>query len=317
VSKIKKIVIGSRGSILAVKQSEIVIEKLKQNFSEYEFELKIIKTSGDKNLNYSMQKNNIKNMFVKEIEEELLQNKIDLAVHSMKDMPKILPKGLTISSIPDREDTRDVLISKNNIKFDDLPKNAIIGTSSIRRKIQLLSLRDDIIVKEIRGNIHTRIDKMLNGDYDAIVLAYAGVKRANLTDKITQIFSLDEMIPSPCQGAICIEAREDDEFINNILNKINDVKISIGAKCEREFTNYLDGGCKVPVGAYSEINDDKIKLTGFYSTIDDYNIKKVDKESIKILTLEDKIENYIELAKNLAERIKFSTKKRGHRVTQR
>ncbi|WP_297404667.1 hydroxymethylbilane synthase, partial [uncultured Cetobacterium sp.] len=199
-----KIVIGSRGSILALAQSEMIMKKLQSNFPDKEFEIKIIVTSGDKDLvsNWNNSDKSLKSFFTKEIEQELLDGVIDLAVHSMKDMPIVSPEGLICGATPDREDNRDVIVSKNNIKLLDLPQEAIVGTSSLRRTMGLKTLRPDLQIKQLRGNIHTRLRKLDEGGYDAILLAAAGLKRVGLGDRITEELSYDLMMPAPAQGAL-------------------------------------------------------------------------------------------------------------------
>jgi hydroxymethylbilane synthase len=257
----KVIRIGTRGSLLALTQTEIVINSLSKIFDSIKLEIHKIKTSGDIHQDKSIFDESLKNMFVKEIEMQLLEGKVDIVVHSMKDMPEKMPDGLITGAIPVREDPRDILISKGNIKLNDLPENSIIGTSSLRRKFFLKDLRPDIIIKEIRGNIHTRINK-LNEDYDAIILAAAGVKRVNLQNKITEYFDIDEIIPSSAQGALCVQCRKDDREIIDMLKKINDEKSEIEVNVEREFSKMFNGGCKAPVGANASILKNKIYLHG-------------------------------------------------------
>jgi len=259
----QKIIAGTRASILALAQTEIVIRELFKNYDNYEFKIKKIKTSGDKNLNRSLLDESLKDLFVKEIEHALLQNKIDIAVHSMKDMPAEMPAGLQIGAILKREDPRDVLISKSGKKLLDLPANSVIGTSSIRRKVQVELLNKNFIIKEIRGNIHTRIGKLDKG-YDAILLACAGLKRAGMENSITEYFDTNIIVPAPCQGMICVQCRDDDENIKHILKKINDDDTFTILKAEREFAKIFEGGCKVPIGAYAEIHKENITLLGAY-----------------------------------------------------
>lgn len=263
MGKRKKIIVGTRGSILALAQANIVTNKLKEFFPEYSYVLKTIRTSGDLNKKESLLDESLKNMFVKEIELELQEGKIDIAVHSMKDMPVEMPEGLCIGAIPKREDCRDVLISRSNIKFTDLPKGAVIGTSSLRRMKQLELLRGDIKVKEIRGNIETRIKKTKK-EYDAVILAAAGLKRIGLDNLITEYFDAHRMIPACGQGALCIQYRKDDEDIRKILQKINDTETSLIITAEREFIRILEGGCKVPIGVNGVIKDKKLLLQGIY-----------------------------------------------------
>ncbi len=263
MDKRKKIIIGTRGSILALTQTNIIINKLKKIFPEYSYVLRDIKTSGDLNKKASLLDESLKNMFVKEIEAELLESKIDIAVHSMKDMPVEMPEGLCVGAIPKREDCRDVLISRNNIQFMDLPKNAVIGTSSLRRKKQVELLRDDVKVKEIRGNIETRIKK-IKKEYDAVILAAAGLKRTGLDNMITEYFDIDRIIPSYGQGALCVQCRENDQSIKKMLQEINDNETSLIISAERKFIKILEGGCKDPIGVNGFIKDELLLLQGIY-----------------------------------------------------
>lgn len=262
----KKIVIGSRGSILALAQSEIVKQQLEKNFSEYEFEIKKIVTSGDKDLisNWNNSDKSLKSFFTKEIEIELLNGTIDLAVHSMKDMPSISPEGLVCGAVPDREDQRDVLISKNGKTLMELPKGAIVGTSSLRRTMNIKSLRPDLQIKQLRGNIHTRLNKLKTEDYDAILLAAAGLKRVGLENEITEYLDPKIFLPAPAQGVLHIQCRENDEEIKNILKTIHKEDIEKIIVIEREFSKIFDGGCHTPMGCYSEVNGDKITFYGVY-----------------------------------------------------
>ncbi|AVQ18045.1 MAG: hydroxymethylbilane synthase [Fusobacterium mortiferum] len=262
----KKIVIGSRGSILALAQSEIVKQQLEKNFPEYEFEIKKIVTSGDKDLvsNWNNSDKSLKSFFTKEIEVELLNETIDLAVHSMKDMPSISPEGLICGAIPDREDQRDVLISKNGKTLMELPKGAIVGTSSLRRTMNIKSLRPDLQIKQLRGNIHTRLNKLKTEDYDAILLAAAGLKRVGLENEITEYLDPKIFLPAPAQGVLHIQCRENDEEIKNILKTIHKEDIKKIVVIEREFSKIFDGGCHTPMGCYSEVNGDKITFYGVY-----------------------------------------------------
>lgn len=262
----EKIIIGTRGSILAVAQSEMVKKMLEDNFPEYEFELKIIVTSGDKDLvsNWNNSQNSLKSFFTKEIERELLNGDIQIAVHSMKDMPIVSPEGLICGAVPKREDNRDVFISKDGKLLNDLPKNAVIGTSSLRRTMGLKELRDDFEIKQLRGNIHTRLKKLENGEYDGIILAAAGLKRVGLEDKVSQYLSYDEMMPAPAQGALYIQCNENNIKIKEMLSKINDSNTEKLVKIEREFSKIFDGGCHTPMGCTTEFVDGEVKLQGVY-----------------------------------------------------
>ena len=262
----KHVVIGSRGSILALAQANLVKNLLEANYPDLTFEIKEIVTSGDKDLKSNWENSNasLKSFFTKEIEQELLDGQIDIAVHSMKDMPAVSPKGLICGAIPDREDARDVLISKNGFLVT-LPQGAKIGTSSLRRVMNLKAIRPDFEIKHLRGNIHTRLKKFETEDYDAIILAAAGLKRTGMADKITEYLSGEAFPPAPAQGVLYIQCRENDEEIKGILKSIHNEEIAKIVEIEREFSKIFDGGCHTPMGCYSQVDEDKIKFIGAYS----------------------------------------------------
>ena len=262
----KKIVIGSRGSILAMAQSEMIKKRLEANFPEIEFEIKKIVTSGDTDLvsNWNNSDKSLKSFFTKEIEVELLNGTIDLAVHSMKDMPAVSPAGLICGAVPDREDNRDVLVSKSGKTLMELPAGAIVGTSSLRRTMNLKNLRDDLVIKQLRGNIHTRLNKLKNDDYDAILLAAAGLKRVGLESEITEYLDPNKFLPAPAQGVLYIQCRENDEEIKNILKSIHNEEIAKVVAIEREFSKIFDGGCHTPMGCSCELNGDLVTLNGIF-----------------------------------------------------
>lgn len=297
----KEIIIGTRGSKLAIAQTEFVKKLLEEKFKNIDFKIKIIQTSGDKDLksNWENSNNSLKSFFTKEIELELLNKKIDFAVHSMKDMPVVNPKGLVLGAIPIREDRRDVLISKNNIKLKDLNKNSVIGTSSLRRTMNLKDFNNEFKIKHLRGNIHTRLAKLENEEYDAIVLAAAGLKRVNLENIISEYLNPKDFLPAPGQGALYIQCRENDREILELLKSIHNIKEEKLIHIEREFSKIFDGGCHTPMGCYTEyLNDNEIYFKGRIF-IDD---KKYDIEII------DRIENYKQIAKIAADNIKESIK---------
>ena len=262
----RHVVIGSRGSILALAQANLVKNSLEANYPDLTFEIKEIVTSGDKDLKSNWENSNasLKSFFTKEIEQELLDGQIDIAVHSMKDMPAVSPKGLICGAIPDREDARDVLISKNGFLVT-LPQGAKIGTSSLRRVMNLKAIRPDFEIKHLRGNIHTRLKKLETEDYDAIILAAAGLKRTGMADKITEYLSGEAFPPAPAQGVLYIQCRENDEEIKGILKSIHNEDIAKIVEIEREFSKIFDGGCHTPMGCYSQVDEDKIKFIGAYS----------------------------------------------------
>ncbi|MGL5057226.1 MAG: hydroxymethylbilane synthase [Fusobacteriaceae bacterium] len=262
----KKVIIGSRGSILALSQSEMIKNLILEKNSNLDIEIKTIVTSGDKDLvsNWNNSDKSLKSFFTKEIEQELLDKKIDIAVHSMKDMPIISPPGLVLGAVPDREDNRDVFISKSGLFLEELPLNSVVGTSSLRRTMALKELRPDLEIKQLRGNIHTRLRKLEEGQYDGIILAAAGLVRVGLKNKITEFLSHEKMMPAPAQGALYIQSRENDSEILNILKTIHNPKVEKIVKIEREFSKIFDGGCHTPMGCSGEILSDKILLSGIY-----------------------------------------------------
>lgn len=271
----RKIVVGSRKSNLALVQTKWVIEQLKKAGVPNEFEIKKIVTKGDKILDVTLSKVGGKGLFVKEIERAMYDKEIDFAVHSMKDMPSVMPEGLMISCIPVREDPRDAFLSKNNVPLLELPKGAVVGTSSLRRAAQILGVRPDIEIKWIRGNIETRIRKMQEEDYDAIILAASGLKRTGLSEElVTEYLEPETVIPAVGQGALAIESREDDTEIREILSKINDAYTTKTVTAERTFLRLLDGGCQVPIGGHALLEGDEIILTGLVGTPDGKTILK-------------------------------------------
>lgn len=257
--------IGSRGSKLALWQSEYVARKLKEVYPNITYEIIVIKTKGDQIQNVSLQKIGDKGLFVKEIEEQLLADKIDMAVHSMKDMPSMLPPSLIFSKTLKREDARDVLILKEATSLATLKKKAIIGTGSVRRAKQLQRLRDDLIIKDIRGNVDTRLRKLAEEDYDGIVMAAAGLKRMGLEDKITQYFNYEEMVPACAQGALAIELKENNSELLAMLNKLADSESDICVNAERTYLQALEGNCHIPVGGYCHKENDVYSFHAIYS----------------------------------------------------
>lgn len=260
-----KYVIGSRGSKLALAQTQWVIDRLKEKSPEADFEIKIIKTKGDKIIDVALDKIGDKGLFVKEIEEELINGGIDLAIHSMKDIPSFLPEGLAFAGVPKREDYRDALILREGLKsLKDVPFGGRIGTGSKRRKYQLLRLRPDLDIVPIRGNIDTRLRKIDEMDLHGIVLAAAGLRRLGLEDRITYCFPVHEMLPAPAQGALALEIRRDDKEIKNIAEKIVDEASEIQVRAERTFLNNLNGSCHVPVGAVCQLDGERLTLHGIF-----------------------------------------------------
>lgn len=262
----KKIIIGTRGSILALWQANFIKDKLAH--LGVESELKIIKTTGDKILDAPLAKIGGKGLFTKELEDKLLSGEIDLAVHSLKDVPIILPfdstlGGLKLAAITKREDVRDCFLSDKFAGLESLPQNAKVGTTSLRRAMQLKALRPDLETLSLRGNVQTRLKKLKNGEFDAIILAKAGVNRLKITQSevafITPL-STNAMIPAMGQGALGLECKENAE-IAHILSKLNDKTTQIECEAEREFVRLCDGGCQVPIGVNAKLQGDMLTIS--------------------------------------------------------
>lgn len=260
-----KVVVGTRGSKLALTQTKWVIGELEKHYPEIVFETKIIKTKGDLIQNKPLDKIGDKGIFTKEIEEHLLSGEIDIAVHSMKDMPSHLPPGLKFVNPPRREDARDALILKEGYeRFEDVPKGGTIATGSKRRKYQLLAYRPDLNIVPIRGNIDTRLRKLEEQNLDGIVLAAAGLHRLGLTSRITDYMPMEIMLPAPAQGALAIEVRQEDARIGKMLKVLEDPVSSIQIKAERAFMDTINGGCHMPIGAYCEVNGTSLRMRGLF-----------------------------------------------------
>lgn len=264
----RKFIIGSRGSELALWQTNYVKATLEKNFSEINLEIKIIKTTGDKLLDVALAKIGDKGLFTKQIETALLNREIDLAVHSLKDLQTIQPEGLIIGAVSKRELPNDVLIGKKYASIDELPKGAKVATGSLRRKSQLLHYRKDLQIFEIRGNVPTRLKKFEESDLDAMILAFAGVHRLKLDAHIAEIIPFEIMLPAVGQGAMAVEVREDDADLKEFLRVLNDEKTEICVTAERAFLRTLEGGCQVPIGANAILEDDKIHLEGIIGNLD-------------------------------------------------
>ncbi len=260
--------IGTRGSQLALYQANWVREGLIHAHPHLKVTLIKIKTTGDKIQDAPLIKIGGKGLFVKEIEEALIERRIDLAVHSIKDVPAELPKGLHLSAITKREDPRDVLISKDGTLLKDLPPGAKIGTSSLRRQAQLLHFRSDFKLVPLRGNLDTRLKKLKTMDLDGVILAYAGVKRLGLEDKITEILSTEICLPAIGQGALGIETRMDDEDVEQSIRFLGDPSSAIAISAERAFLKKLEGGCQVPIAAFGQINGITLQIDGMVGTVD-------------------------------------------------
>ncbi len=258
----QRIRIGTRGSQLALYQAELVKTKIETDFPFVQVEILKIKTGGDMIRRSGTDPLETKRIYTKEIEEALLNSEVDIAVHSAKDMAVILPEGLKLGAALEREDPRDCLISKEHKKLAEFGIGARVGTSSLRRKMQLLRLHDEIIVEEIHGNVDTRLKKLQEGELDALVLALAGIKRLGLTNYVTEIFEPEKFYPAPGQGVIVIECRQQDPAIDEILEPLNHLPTVRQLECERAFLRKLEGGCHLPCGITTHIEKDLIKAAG-------------------------------------------------------
>ncbi len=291
-----KIVIGSRGSKLALIQANLIKSQLEKANKGIEFTIEIIKTTGDKITDVPLAKIGNIGLFTKELENALLDKTVDLVVHSAKDMPTDIPDSLEIGAVTKREDPHDALISKNNVSLKNLPQNAKLGTSSLRRKSQALACRPDLEIVDLRGNLDTRLKKLETGDFDAIFVAMAGLTRLGLADKASEIIPYDIMLPAVGQGALCIEIRENDEQIKKIIKIVQHFDTRFEVLAERALLQRLQGGCQIPVGAHAEIIFPvNIKMEAIVCSLDGTTIirdsveGKVDDYSIMGIELANKL----------------------------
>ncbi len=275
MEKRKSIRVGSRDSELAMTQTKYVISLLKQQYPDYDFEIIQFKTLGDKILDKKLDKIGGKGLFIKELQDAMAKGEIDFAVHSLKDMPADLEGDTEIVAIPERENKHDALILPVGKSLADLPENAVLGTSSIRREIQLRKLYPKAEIKVLRGNVNTRLRKLDNGEYDAIILAAAGLHRLGLEDRITKIFDFTELLPAVAQGALGIEAPKNTVY-RELFNSINHLPTAKAALVERAFLKALDGSCSVPIAAHAEVENDTLKLFGLYGDVETMQYYKKD-----------------------------------------
>lgn len=271
--------IATRKSPLALWQAEEVSRLLKQFHPELTIELVTMTTQGDKILDTPLAKIGGKGLFVKELEVGMLEGTADIAVHSMKDVPMAFPDGLHLAVILEREDPSDAFVSNTFERFSDLPQNAKVGTCSLRRQTQIKEARPDIEILDLRGNVNTRLSKLDNGDYDAIILASAGLKRLGFEERIKQSISAEQSLPAIGQGAIGIECRSDDERVNRLLEPLNHPETALRVKAERAQNTRLNGGCQIPIGGYAELIDDKIRLRGLIGFPDGSKIFRSEKQA--------------------------------------
>ncbi|WP_432722375.1 hydroxymethylbilane synthase [Staphylococcus equorum] len=266
----RKLIVGSRRSKLAITQSQQFIEKLKAVDPELDIEIKEIVTKGDRIIDKQLSKVGGKGLFVKEIQNELFNHGIDMAIHSLKDVPSVIPEGLTLGCIPDRENPYDAYIAKNHVPLHELPDNSIVGTSSLRRGAQILAKYPELQIKWIRGNIDTRLSKLETEDFDAILLAAAGLKRMGWSDDIvTTYLDKETLIPAIGQGALGIECRADDEELLALLKQVHNEDVADCVTAERTFLERMNGSCQVPIGGYAtKSNDGIIEFTGLIMSPD-------------------------------------------------
>ncbi len=260
--------IGTRGSKLALVQSEWVKREVEARHSEVRVELVKIKTKGDKIVDAPLSKVGGKGLFVKEIEDALLKGDVDLAVHSMKDVPAALQNGLQLTVYPKREDPRDAFVSSLFGKVEDLPQGALVGTSSLRRSAQLLHIRSDLQIVPLRGNVDTRLRKLDNNELQAIVLAAAGLRRLGLSDRITTVLPPEVVLPAIGQGVLGLEVRRDDQKTQDLISFLNDPETELAARAERAFLKELEGGCQVPLAGYARVEKDRIVMDGMVAELD-------------------------------------------------
>lgn len=263
----RRLTVGTRGSALALRQTNWVVGELRSRHPGLEIEVEVIKTKGDKILDVPLAKIGDKGLFVKEIEQALLSGEIDFAVHSMKDLPTEMPDGLCIAAVPERVDPSDVLISKGP-GLNDLPGEAMIGSSSLRRRAQLHNFRADLRICDLRGNLDTRLRKLDEGEYDAIILAYAGLHRMGWGDRITEPIPTEICLPAVGQGALAIQARAGDDVVLGILQMLDHRESRTAVLAERSLMRALEGGCQVPVGALGTMRGEGLHLAGVVASLD-------------------------------------------------
>lgn len=293
--KLTTIKIATRGSALALVQANWVKDKLTKQFPDLTIELEIIKTKGDKILDVPLADVGGKGLFVKEIEDAVLDGRAHLAVHSIKDVPTEFPAGLGLVAVAEREDFRDVLVSGDGLKLDELPSGARIGTSSLRRRAQLLNRRPDLKIESIRGNVETRLSKIVTENLDGVILAAAGLNRLGLAHKITQHLEPGVMLPAIGQGALGLETRTDDKAVLDIISFLDHRDTAVCVKAERAFLERLEGGCQVPIAALGVLKKNRIQLTGLVADPDGRNCLRD--------RLEAEPEEAEDLGKSLAEEL--------------
>lgn len=281
----------SRDSALAMWQTNFVVDSLRKVTDQYEFEIVSLKTKGDKVLDVSLAKIGDKGLFTKELEDGLLSGEMDFAVHSLKDIPTVLPEGLQLSAMLTRHNPADVLISEKYDSFDALPQGAKVGTSSLRRKAQLLNKRPDLNIQDLRGNVNTRMRKLKEENFDGIILAAAGVERMEWKESITEELAYDLCLPAVSQGVIAVETRSDDPEIIALVQLIHDKESEICVNAERALLRALEGGCQIPIAGHAHIEGDTVVLDGLVGSIDGKTI------------IRDQLRGPIELAEEIGKQL--------------
>jgi len=257
---LRPLVIGTRGSALALRQVEIVTQALRDQDASLQIENAVVQTEGDKRHDVSLEAIGGQGVFVKDIEARLLRGEIDFAVHSLKDMPADSPDGLMIGAVLPRADARDALVARDGLDLAGLPSGARIGSDSARRAMQLRAMRPDVEVVSIRGNVDTRLRKVTDGEYDAAVLAYAGLERLGLQERATQVFTVREVLPAVGQGVLAVQCRSDDVELVEFLSAVDDQDTRLAVEAERAFLRTLGAGCRLPVGAYATVDGENMRL---------------------------------------------------------
>lgn len=290
-----KLTIGTRQSLLALWQSNHIATLLREKYPECEVVLKKIVTKGDRILDVPLAQIGGKGLFTKEIETELADGTIDLAVHSLKDMPTVLPEGLCLTAITERANVGDAFVSNKYVSFEELPLGAVIGTSSLRRKAQLLAARPDLQIMDLRGNVDTRLRKLDEGLYDAIILAAAGLERLGHGDRITALIPPDVCLPAVGQGALAIEARTADDEVRSMLEFLNDLPTKQSTDAERAFLGLLEGGCQVPIGVHADVAGEQIKIDAIIAALDGRTVLRD--------TITGKVEDAVALGQQLGKKM--------------
>lgn len=290
----KSLIIGTRGSQLARTQANMVAEQIRSDNPDMQIEIRILTTKGDRITDAPLSSFGGEGVFVKELEHALLSDEIDVAVHSLKDMPTTIPDGLVLAAILERADVRDALISADGLHFSDLPQGAQIGTSSLRRRGQILAQRPDLVPVDLRGNLGTRLRKLVETDLDAIILATAGLDRLDWSDRITERLSCDLILPAVGQGALAIETKTDSR-VRTIVRTLNHQSTELAVTAERTFLRALDGGCQTPVGGWARLSGDQLVMDGLVADVDG---KWIVREQ-----LQGPLDGAVQLGMSLAEKI--------------